>query len=76
MITHSGLTLGAALNVTFVHPDVSDESTEPQAPDSNVVITKPKKNCLFDTNDAEQQNVEEANGGSQADNPQGSSMTD
>ena len=66
----------AALNVTFVQPDVSDESAEPQAPDSDVVITKPKKNCLFEANDAEQQNVEEANGGSQADNQQGSRMTE
>ena len=66
----------AALNVTFVQPDVSDENTEPQAPDSDVVITKPKGNSLFEANDAEQQNVEEANGGSQADNPQGSSMTE
>ena len=69
-------TRSAALKVTFVQPDVSDESTEPQAPVSDVVITKPKRNSLFEANDAEQQNVEKANGGSQADTPQGSSITE
>ena len=63
----------AVLNVTFVQPDVSDECTEPQAPVSDVVITKRKRNSLFKANDAEQQNVEEANGGFQADTSQGSS---
>ena len=66
----------AAHNVTFVQPDVSDESTEPKAPASDVVITKPKRNSLFEANDAEQQNVEEANGGFQADTPQGSIITE
>ena len=66
----------AALNVTFVQPEVPDECSEPKAPVSDVVITKHKRNSLFEANDAEQQNVEEVNGGSQADTPQGSSITE
>ena len=43
---------------------------------SHRLQSKPKRNSLFEANDAEQQNVEEASGGSQADTPQGSSITE